>query len=270
MRTVELKRFLEEDVGSGDITGAAVPDVHVKAHIKAGEDGILAGLEEAKQIFEHFGLDVQSKFRDGAEFKKGDVILEVSGNARSILVGERLALNFLGRMSGIATLTRSCVKCSKGVTIAGTRKTTPGFRKFEKKAIKIGGGHPHRFNLAEAVLIKDNHIKIAGLKAVIDKARELHPEKNIEVEVEDTNDAIKAAQLGIDTIMFDNMAPEDIMDAVEKLKKASLRTRVKLEASGGITLDNLNDYADTGVDIISMGALTHSAGWLNFNLNLVE
>lgn len=268
MTTTELKRFFEEDVGSGDITGAVVPDVHVKAHIKAGEDGILAGLEEAKQVFEHFGLDVQSKFRDGVGIKRGDVILEVSGNARSILVAERLVLNFLGRMSGIATLTRSCVRRSKGATIAGTRKTTPGFRKFEKKAIKIGGGHPHRFNLAEAILIKDNHIKIAGLEVVIDKARELYPEKDIEVEVENINDAIKAAQLGADVIMFDNMALEDIMNAVKKIKRAGLRTRVKLEASGGITPDNLDDYIDTGVDMISMGMLTHSTRWLNFSLTV--
>ncbi len=268
MRIAELKRFLEEDIGSGDITGAAVPDVHVKAHIKAGEDGILAGLEEAEQIFEHFGLEVQSKFRDGAEFRGGDMILNVNGSARSILVGERLALNFLGRMSGIATLTRSYVKRSKDVTIAGTRKTTPGFRKFEKKAIKIGGGHPHRFNLAEAVLVKDNHIKIAGLGAVIDKARELYPEKEIEVEVENINDAIKAAQLGADIIMFDNMAPEDIMDAVKKIKKAGLRTRVKLEASGGINTENISEFARTGVDIISLGALTHSAPWVSFSLGI--
>jgi len=262
----DLERFLKEDIGSGDISGAVVPDVRVKAHIKACEDGVLAGLEEAKQVFEHFGLGAQTAFSDGAEIKRGDVVLEISGNARSILAAERTALNILGRMSGIATLTRKCVQRSRGVTVAGTRKTTPGFREFEKKAIVLGGGCPHRYNLAEAILLKDNHIAVAGLEKAIKSAKKMYPGKEIEVEVDNVEDALKAAQLGADIIMFDNMDPKEIKDAIELLKEKGLRERVKLEASGGIMLDNLDDYVNTGVDVISMGMLTHSARWLNFSL----
>ncbi|MDI6888434.1 MAG: carboxylating nicotinate-nucleotide diphosphorylase [Methanocellales archaeon] len=262
----DLERFLKEDIGSGDISGAVVPDVHVKAHIKACEDGVLAGLEEAKQVFKHFGLEVRAVFDDGAEIKNGDIVLEISGNARSILAAERVALNILGRMSGIATLTRKCVQRSKGTTIAGTRKTTPGFREFEKKAIMLGGGYPHRYSLAEAVLLKDNHIAVAGLENAIESAKRMYPKKEIEVEVDNVEDAVKAAQLGIDMIMFDNMSLNEINDAIGLLKEKGLRKNVKLEASGGITLDNLDAYANTGVDMISMGMLTHSARWLNFSL----
>jgi len=262
----DLERFLKEDIGSGDISGAVVPDVHVKAHIKACEDGVLAGLGEGEQVFEHFGLETQTAFSDGAEIKRGDVVLEISGNARSILAAERTALNIMGRMSGIATITRECVQRSKGVTVAGTRKTTPGFRKFEKKAIILGGGCPHRYNLAEAVLLKDNHIAVAGLENAIKNAKKTYHGKEIEVEVDNVDDALKAAQLGADIIMFDNMGPDEINDAIELFKEKGLRERVKLEASGGITLDNLDDYVNTGVDVISMGMLTHSARWLNFSL----
>jgi len=262
----DLERFIKEDIGSGDISGAVVPDVHVKAYIKACEDGVLAGLEEAKQVFGHFGLEAQTAFSDGAEIKRGDVVLEISGNARSILAAERTALNILGRMSGIATLTRKCIQKSRGVTVAGTRKTTPGFRESEKKAIVLGGGRPHRHNLAEAVLLKDNHIAVAGLESAIKSAKKMYPGKEIEVEVDNVEDALKAAQLGADIIMFDNMSPDEIKDAIGLLKENGLRERVKLEASGGITLDNLDAYANTGVDMISMGMLTHSARWLNFSL----
>ncbi len=261
-----LERFLKEDIGSGDVSGAVVPDVHVKAHIKACEDGVLAGLEEAKQVFEHFGLDTRMAFSDGGEIKRGDVVLEINGGARSILAAERVALNILGRMSGIATLTRKCIQRSKGITIAGTRKTTPGFRKFEKKAITLGGGCPHRYNLAEAVLLKDNHIAVAGLENAIKSAKKTYPAKEIEIEVDSVKDAVKAAQLGADMIMFDNMSPNEIKDAIGLLKEKGLRERVLLEASGGITLDNMDAYVATGVDMISMGMLTHSARWLNFSL----
>lgn len=262
----DLERFLKEDIGSGDISGAVVPDVHVKAHIKACEDGVLAGLEEAEQVFKHFGLGVRTALSDGAGIKRGDVVLEISGNARSILAAERVALNILGRMSGIVTLTRECVQKSRGVTIAGTRKTTPGFRKFEKKAIMLGGGHPHRHNLAEAVLLKDNHIAVAGLESAIKSAKKMYPAKEIEVEVDNVEDALKAAQLGADMIMFDNMDPKEIKDTIRLLKEKGPHERVKLEASGGITLDNLDAYVATGVDMISIGMLTHSARWLNFSL----
>ena len=270
MMITDLEHFLEEDIGSGDISGAVVPDIPVRAQIKADESGYLAGLEEAKAVFEHFALDVESQLTDGSEIKKGDVILDVMGSSRSILAAERLALNFLGRMSGIASLTRECVKISKSVTIAGTRKTTPGFRKYEKKAIAIGGGDPHRSALSDAVLIKDNHIQIAGLENAIRNAKKIHPTKEIEIEVDNVKDAIKVAQLGANIIMFDNMTPEGIRDAVEKLKKAYLRTRVRLEASGGINTENISEFARTGVDMMSLGILTHSSPWMGFSLDVVS
>ncbi|MDD2665823.1 MAG: carboxylating nicotinate-nucleotide diphosphorylase [Methanocellales archaeon] len=270
MTITDLERFLEEDIGSGDISGAVVPEVPVIAQIKADKPGYLAGLEEAKAVFEHFELKVESQFTDGSEIKKGDVVLKISGSSRSILAAERLALNFLGRMSGIASLTRECVKISKGVKIAGTRKTTPGFRKYEKKAIAIGGGNTHRFALSDAILIKDNHIQIAGLENAVRNAKKIYPTKEIEIEVDNVNDAIKVARLGVDIIMFDNMNPEDIREAVEKLKKAKLRKLVRLEASGGINLENISEFASTGVNIMSLGVLTHSAPWVSFSLDIIS
>ncbi len=270
MTITDLERFLEEDIGSGDISGSVVPEVPVIAKIKADEPGYLAGLEEAKAVFEHFALDVESQFTDGSEIKKGDVVLKISGSSRSILAAERLALNFLGRMSGIASLTRECVNISKGVKIAGTRKTTPGFRKYEKKAIAIGGGNTHRLSLSDAILIKDNHIQIAGLESAVKNAKKIYPTKKIEIEVDNANDALKVAQLGVDIIMFDNMAPEDIKDAVDKLKKAKLRKLVRLEASGGINPENISEFARTEIDMMSLGALTHSAPWVSFSLDIVK
>ena len=270
MKTTDIERFLKEDVGSGDISGEVVPDVPVRAQIKADEFGYLAGLEESKAIFEHFELDVDSQFTDGSEIKKGDIVLEINGSSRSILAAERLALNFLGRMSGIASLTRECVKISRGVKIAGTRKTTPGFREYEKKAIAIGGGDPHRLTLSDAILIKDNHIKIAGLENAIMNAKKIHPTKEIEIEVDNSKDAIKVAKLGVNIIMFDNMPPEDIIYTVEELKKEDLRTRVRLEASGGINMENISEFARTGVDMMSLGILKHSAPWVNFSLDIMK
>ncbi|NYT00208.1 MAG: carboxylating nicotinate-nucleotide diphosphorylase [Methanocellales archaeon] len=270
MKISDLERFLEEDVGSRDISGEAVPEIPVTAQIKADEAGYLAGLEEIKSIFEHLALNVDSQFTDGSEIKKGDVVLEINGSSRSILAAERLALNFLGRMSGIASLTRECVKISGGVTIAGTRKTTPGFREYEKKAIAIGGGDPHRFTLSDAILIKDNHIKIAGLEKAIMNAKKIHPTEEIEIEVDNSKDAIKVAKLGVNTIMFDNMSPEEINYAVDELKKADLRSRIKLEASGGINMGNIKEFARTGVDMMSLGILTHSSPWVNFSLDITK
>ncbi len=270
MKITDLERFLKEDIGSGDISGEVVPDVPVRAQIKADESGCLAGLEESKAIFEHFDLEVDSQFTDGSEIKKLDIVLEIEGNSRSILATERLALNFLGRMSGIASLTRECFKMSRGITISGTRKTTPGFREYEKKAIAIGGGDPHRFNLSDAILIKDNHIKIVGLEKTIMNAKNIHPKREIEIEVDNFKDAIKVAKLGVDIIMFDNMSPEDIIYAVEKLKKADLRKQVRIEASGGINKGNISEFAKTGVDVISLGVITHSAPWVNFSLDITK
>jgi nicotinate-nucleotide pyrophosphorylase (carboxylating) len=268
MYTFELERFIEEDLGDDDDSTGIVPQVKANARIVCKEDGVLAGLGEACEVFGYFCTKAEKRYEDGQRVSKGDVVLEISGSAPDILRAERLALNFLGRMSGIATLTAKCVaKVPEGVRIAATRKTTPGFRKFEKKAVKLGGGDAHRYDLSSAVMIKDNHIAIMGLEGAIAAAKKAASfTKKIEIEVESAGDAIKAAKLGVDVIMFDNMGPKAIAEGIKKVKKA--HPGVIIEASGGITVENIGEYARTGVDVISLGALTRDAKWLDFSLDV--
>lgn len=270
----EIEGFLEEDLGYGDYEEIA-PDVDCKAKITAEEEGVLAGLEEVKQVFDYLSIQYYSKFEDGDWIKKGDVILEIKGKSSNILKSERFVLNLLGRMSGIATLTNAFVnevrKINAEIRVAGTRKTTPGFRKYEKKAIMIGGGDPHRFGLYDARIIKDNHIKLMGMENAIKKTKEKTSfARKIEVEVESIEDAIKAAELKVDIIMLDNMRVEDVREYVRLLKERKLRDNLILEVSGEITLENITDYASTDVDAISTGMLTHSAKWLKFSLDVVK
>ncbi len=271
MLLTELERFIEEDVGYNDVSCNMIPDCKVQAEVVTNENGIVAGLNEATQVFEYFDVFAPTDFVDGDLIKENDVIFALDGGARSILKAERLALNFLGRMSGIATLTRQYVERADGPRIACTRKTTPGFRKFEKKAIIAGGGDPHRFNLSDAVIIKDNHITVLGIEMAINNAKKIASfTQKIEVEVENTDDAVRAAELGVDIIMFDNMPPTEIEKAVGILKEKGLRSNILLEASGGIVLENIARYAKTGVDVISIGALTHSSNWLDINLRITK
>ena len=269
MLLTELEHFIEEDIGYNDVSCIIVPDCKMQAEVISKEDGIAAGLAEATQIFEYFEVFSTTDLTDGSAIRKNDVIFALEGGARPILRAERLALNFLGRMSGIATLTKRYVEKANGTRIACTRKTTPGFRKFEKKAVIAGGGDPHRFNLSDAVLIKDNHIAVMGLEKAIKAAQSTASfTQKIEIEVEDAESAIRAARLGVDIIMFDNMAPDEIEKTIGSLTEMGLRDRIVLEASGGITLDNISDYAGTGVDVISAGALTHSSNWLDVCLRI--
>ncbi len=263
----ELDAFLEEDLGDDDDSNGLVPAVDALGRIICKEEGMLAGLEEACAVFEHLSLSAGSNFVDGQRVKKGDIVLEVSGSARDMLRGERLALNFLGRMSGIATLTAKCVSLAPGVRVAATRKTTPGFRKFEKKAIKLAGGDTHRYDLSSAVMIKDNQISVIGLESAIREAKKAASfTKKIEVEVETLDDAETAARLGADILMFDNMRPAMIKKGVKKVK--AIDRHILLEASGGINLSNIAEYAATGVDVISLGALTRDARWLDFSMDV--
>ncbi|MDY6958464.1 MAG: carboxylating nicotinate-nucleotide diphosphorylase [Halobacteriota archaeon] len=263
----EIEAFIEEDIGFGDLSSVAVPDIEVDAKVISKEEGVLAGLSEAMEIFSYFNLKTSPKSSDGSRIEDGATIVKVSGSSQKILTAERLALNFLGRMSGIATLTSELVKRSNGnAVIAGTRKTTPGFRRYEKKAIVLGGGDPHRFNLSDSVMIKDNHIKVAGLKGAIEASKSVSFTKKIDVEVEIPEDALIAAGLGVHIIMLDNMTPEAIEETIKSLEKAGLREKVILEASGGITKENVGRYADTGVDVISVGSLTTAARWIDFGL----
>ncbi|MCW3132775.1 MAG: carboxylating nicotinate-nucleotide diphosphorylase [Methanophagales archaeon] len=270
----EIESFLEEDVGYEDYE-EIVPYTTCKAEITVKEEGILAGLDEAKQIFDYLSVQYSTEFEDGARIDSGDTILIIRGAGAKILKAERLVLNFLGRMSGIATVANKFVnearKVNEHIRVAGTRKTTPGFRKYEKKAIAIGGGDPHRFGLYEAVIIKDNSIKLMGLESAIKKAKEKASfTKKIEVEVESKEDALIAAVSGVDIIMLDNMTAAEVKECVKLLNERGLRDSLILEASGGINMENIKEFASTGVDVVSIGMITHSAKWLGFSMNVVE
>jgi len=270
----EIESFLEEDVGHEDYE-EIVPYTDCEAEITVKEEGVLAGLEEAKQIFDYLSVQYSSEFEDGDKIKSGDTIFTVRGAGARVLKAERLVLNFLGRMSGVATLTNTFVnearKVNERVKVAGTRKTTPGFRKYEKKAIAIGGGDPHRFGLYEAVIIKDNYIKLMGLENAIKKAKEkVSFTRKIEVEVESIADALRAADLKVDIIMLDNMPAAEVKECVRLLTERGIRDGLILEASGGLNLDNIKDFASTGVDVVSSGMLTRAAKWLGFSLDVVE
>jgi nicotinate-nucleotide pyrophosphorylase (carboxylating) len=267
----ELLAFLKEDVPAGDVTSdAVIPDVSCTAIIRAEQDGIIAGVMEAVALFSHFGTSVTAEKKDGDSVKTGDVILRLSGQAKAILLVERTALNIMGRMSGIATATHTLAGIIRLVSpncrVAGTRKTCPGFRRFDKKAVVIGGGDPHRMNLSDGILIKDNHLAVVSLENAIRAARMHSRYKKIEVEVESAADAILAAETGADIIMLDNMTPTQAKETVAVLVKHGLRDRVTLEISGGINETSLRDYATCGVDVISMGGLTHTVK--NFSLSL--
>jgi len=268
----EIDVYLKEDLrNEGDITSESLFTNEIaKGKIVCKENCIVAGLEESKEIFEKLGVKIKSNFKDGDKINKGDVVAEVSGSAIPILKGERLALNFIGRMSGIATETKKIVdKCKKinpNVTIAATRKTTPGFRKFEKKAVEIGGGKPHRFGLYDAIMIKDNHIKIIGsVENAIRKIKSKTKGKPIEIEVKNEKEAITAAKLNVDVIMLDNFTPKNAKITSEKIRRINPKTLI--EISGGVNQKNIMNYA-AFADRISLGCLTHSIKSIDFSLEI--
>lgn len=269
----KLLEFLEEDLSMGDITN--VPDCIAKAAIISKDNGVIAGVEVAKIAFDIMNVEIVNSIEDGSEIRYGDVVMEVEGKAKNILMCERTVLNILMKMSGIATVTAKMVEKAKKVNpdviIAATRKTMPGFRIFEKMAVSIGGGDTHRFSLGDCVLIKDNHIAVAGgLIEAIKFAKAASFTKKIEVEVKSVEDALTVAREGVDIIMFDNMSPNEIREAVKILEKEGLRERIILEASGGITPDNVEEYASTGVDVLSSGYITHSSKALDLSLRITE
>jgi len=274
----KLRQLLAEDIGLGDVTAAAVvpSGLTAEAAVNAKEAGTAAGVEEAVVLAEILGLNVQAEVADGDALRKGQVILKVSGDARTILSAERTLLNLISRMSGIATatkrLTEKLRKAHAKAKIAATRKTALGLLYFDKKAVLIGGGDPHRLNLGDMILVKDNHIAVAGsIKAAVESAKQNASfSKKIEVEVARVAYVLKAAEAGADIIMFDNFSPEQIKETVELLKKAGFFGKILLEASGGITADNLLDYAAAQVDIISMGELTHSVRALDVSLEITQ
>ena len=269
----DIDRFLAEDLGKeGDITSDSLfSNETANAKIIANEECIIAGLEEIKKVFKKLGANVQLLVHDGDDIKKGTIVAKVDGSVRSILKGERLSLNLLGRMSGIASETNKLIKkCSSinpNVKIAATRKTTPGFRKFEKKAVEIAGGEPHRFGLFDAVMIKDNHIKLIGSvkKAILRVKPKIH-NKIIEVEVENEEDAVQAAKLEVDVIMLDNFDVESAKSTFKKVKQ--IKPDIIVEISGRISPDNIISYAPFA-DRISLGFLTHSIRNKDFSLEVL-
>ena len=273
----KLKQILADDIGQGDVTAAAVIPVNstVKAEVIAKEEGVAAGIEEATFLMEYLGLTVKAKVVDGSKIKNKQVLMQISGDAQTILSGERTMLNLLSRMSGIATKTRMLVekleKANVKTKIAATRKSAPGLLYFDKKAVIIGGGDPHRLHLDDMILIKDNHIAIVGsIEEALKKAKDNASfTKKIEIEVTNVEDALKATKLGADIIMLDNFSPKQAKEASEALKKAGF-SKVLLEVSGGITGENLLEYASAQVDIISVGELTHSVKALDISLEIVR
>ncbi|RLI37621.1 carboxylating nicotinate-nucleotide diphosphorylase [Candidatus Bathyarchaeota archaeon] len=272
-----LMRFLSEDVGMEDITTRAViPEgTEARAQVIVKERAVVAGVEEIRLLFEMLGLKVRRALRDGVEVEPGTTIMEVSGDARTILTAERTALNILMRMSGIATATRRLVEkvreAGLKTKIAATRKTAPGLRYLDKKAVEVGGGDPHRFRLDDAVLIKDNHIAIVGgVDEAVRKAREsVSFAKKVEVEVRTLDEALEAARSGADIIMLDNMTVEDVESTLRMLEREGLRDKVLIEVSGGITEENLLQYAKLEPDIISVGSLTHSVKAVDISLEVL-
>jgi nicotinate-nucleotide pyrophosphorylase (carboxylating) len=269
-----LRRFLEEDVPFGDVTSeAVVPDIHCMAGIEARENGIIAGMEEAVALLSSLGLEVQGLVSDGSQVRAGTRILEITGPAATILLAERTILNILSRMSGIASRTRRIVDRVQAINphcrVAATRKTAPGLRVLDKKAVMLGGGDSHRYSLSDMILIKDNHLSLVPLREAVARAREQSPYRRMEVEVTTPAMAEEAARLGVPIIMLDNMRPEQIAETLHLLEEKGLRKGLIIEASGGITEENISAYASLSIDVISMGSLTHSVSALNLSLEIL-
>ncbi|UCH34475.1 MAG: carboxylating nicotinate-nucleotide diphosphorylase [Armatimonadota bacterium] len=266
-----VRRALAEDVGRGDVTSQAVVPTAAKcaAAVAMREAGVIAGLAVAEIVFREVdaGVDFRASAADGDAVDKGAVVAEVSGPARAVLTAERTALNFLQRMSGIATLTRRYVSAVAGTSarILDTRKTAPGLRRLDKWAVALGGGTNHRFGLYDGILIKDNHLRLAGgVRAAVGAAKQGAPHRlRVQVEVESLEQAREALDARAESLLLDNMSPRDMRAVVELA-----RGRALTEASGGVTLKNVREIAETGVDFISVGALTHSAPALDIALDI--
>ncbi len=269
-----IEYMLEEDEGFGDITSNAVveKDKEVNAYIISKDEGILAGMDIIREVLEEYRIKVTFWLNDGCEISKNDLIMSMKGDARTILLLERTVLNLSMRMSGVATAANYYANLVKDydVRIAGTRKTSPAIAKFDKFALKLGGADTHRFSLDDMVLIKDNHIAVCDspLDALLKAKENTSFSKKIEIEVETLEDAIKCVENKADIVMLDNMSGEEVKEVIDELEKLKIRQNSLIEVSGGITEDNIMDYVEYGVDIISIGALTHSSRSLNFSLKI--
>lgn len=274
-----LTNFLNEDIGTGDITSnVLIPeDTKATAEIvcKNDVDCVISGLEEIKIIFDICDCTTTSLIEDGSIIRNGSPVMFIEGKARSILKAERTALNLLMRMSGISTRTHEFVKQLKEfsdvVCISSTRKTAPGLRYFDKKAVVYGGGISHRTRLDQLILIKDNHIAIVGsVKKAVQMAKSKYENlRKIECEVTDYNGILDAIESGSDIVMLDNFSPYDVKSSLEKIERLGLREKTVIEVSGGIRLDNIYDYASAKPDVISIGSLTHSFKSVDYSLEIV-
>ncbi len=269
----QIEGWLQEDLGHHDVTNE-VPG-KTSGRLVAKEEGVIAGLDAARAVFAYLDVDITASLDDGDRIEPGGRILEVEGPARDVLRGERVAVNITGHTSGIATKTRRAVERAEAAigtdaapTIAATRKTTPGLRGIEKRAVVAGGGDTHRLDLSHMVMVKDNQIAELGLERAIERFDERTSfATKIDVEVERVEDAPRAAEAGADVILLDNMTPAETETAVDRLAKYE---NVLAEASGGIGVEDVPAYATTGVDVISMGALTHSASTLDLSFRTGE
>jgi nicotinate-nucleotide pyrophosphorylase (carboxylating) len=262
-------RALAEDVGSGDVTTDATVDENLRARgeIVAKCDCVIAGIDLAAETFRRLDRDVEFVIRkpDSTRCSPGDIVAEIRGSARAMLTAERTALNLLQRLSGIATITRAFVDAAEGrITILDTRKTTPTLRALEKYAVRAGGGTNHRQGLHDAVLIKDNHIRLSGgVNVAIERMRAARPDMRIEIEAQSLEEVDEAVAAGVDTVLLDNMDTETIREAVRRIAH-----RATVEISGGITLERIPELAATGADYVSVGALTHSAPAADLSLEI--
>lgn len=282
-----VRAALDEDIGPGDVTSHACLEPNpIKATIVAKSDGLLSGLEAARLTFHlvDSANQIEFKLSDGDRFRAGETIADINGFNQTVLVSERVALNFLGHLSGIATMTSHFVEQVKGhnVTILDTRKTTPGMRLLEKRAVEHGGGQNHRHGLYDMVLIKDNHIASAGsIKVAVERTREFMSsvdfsvqfgssadEMAVEVEVGNESELREALESGVVRLLLDNQSPDELSRLVKLARE--INPEAKLEASGNVTLDNVAEVAATGVDFISIGALTHSAPVSDFSLRVTQ
>ena len=269
-----IEYMLAEDEGFGDITSNAVveKDKIVNASIVSKDEGILSGIDVIRELFEEYGVEVTLCLKEGIKISKNDVLISLRGDARTILLLERTALNLVMRMSGVATAANEYVNLVKdyNVRIAGTRKTSPAIAKYDKYALRVGGADTHRFSLDDMVLIKDNHIAVCGspLDALLKAKENTSFSKKIEIEVETLEDAIQCVENGADIVMLDNMSGVEVKQVIDELERLDIRKNSLIEVSGGITKENILDYVEYGVDIISIGALTHSSRSLNFSLKI--